>query len=104
MFGLDDLLLSFYSYSFLPFAYLNPSFHSLIIQALEAEVSGRCTHCDVIFAKAQSLIDRGHFASKEIKAKIKQVQANWIRVKELAQNRKERLKDAAQSLQVKKEF
>lgn len=64
-------------------------------------MSGRCTHCDVIFAKGQLLIDREHFASKEVKAKIKQVQANWIRVKELVQNREERLKDAAQSLQVR---
>lgn len=51
-------------------------------------------------AKGQSLIDRGHFASKEIKTKIKQLQTNWIKLWEQSETRKERLKEAAQSLQV----
>ena len=51
-------------------------------------------------AKGQSLIDRGHYASKEIRAKIKQLQNNWMKLRELLITRSERLKDAAQSLQV----
>ena len=52
-------------------------------------------------AKGQSLIDRGHYASKEIRAKIKQLQNNWMKLKELLITRSDRLKDAAQSLQVR---
>ncbi|EDO49576.1 predicted protein [Nematostella vectensis] len=68
-------------------------------EALEAEINGRFSHCEGIIAKGQALIDKGHFGAKEIKAKIKQLQANWIKLKELAGTRRERLKDAAQSLQ-----
>lgn len=63
-------------------------------------MSGRFAHCETVIAKGQSLIDRGHYASKEIRAKIKQLQQNWMKLKELLITRSDRLKDAAQSLQV----
>ena len=63
-------------------------------------MSGRFAHCETVIAKGQSLIDRGHYASKEIRAKIKQLQHNWMKLKELLITRSDRLKDAAQSLQV----
>lgn len=69
-------------------------------QALEAELSGRFAHCETVIANGQSLIDRGHYASKEIRGKIKQLQHNWMKLKELLITRSDRLKDAAQSLQV----
>lgn len=68
---------------------------------MEAELSGRFAHCETVCAKGQSLIDRGHYASKEIRAKIKQLQNNWLKIKELLITRSDRLKDAAQSLQVR---
>ncbi|XP_015749829.1 PREDICTED: spectrin alpha chain, non-erythrocytic 1-like isoform X1 [Acropora digitifera] len=68
-------------------------------KAMEAELSGRFAHCETVCAKGQSLIDRGHYASKEIRAKIKQLQNNWLKIKELLITRSDRLKDAAQSLQ-----
>ncbi|XP_068689103.1 spectrin beta chain-like isoform X1 [Montipora foliosa] len=68
-------------------------------KAMEAELSGRFAHCETVCAKGQSLIDRGHYASKEIRAKIKQLQNNWMKLKELLITRSDRLKDAAQSLQ-----
>ena len=74
--------------------------NAFIRQALEAELSGRFAHCETVCAKGQSLIDRGHYASKEIRAKIKQLQNNWMKLRELLITRSERLKDAAQSLQV----
>ena len=75
--------------------------NAFIHQALEAELTGRFAHCETVCAKGQSLIDRGHYASKEIRAKIKQLQNNWMKLRELLITRSERLKDAAQSLQVR---
>ena len=72
------------------------------LQAREAELSGRSTHCEAVCTKGQLLVDSGHFASKEIKTKIKQLHINWIKLWELSETRKERLKEAAQSLQVLK--
>ena len=68
---------------------------------MEAELSGRFAYCETVCAKGQSLVDRGHYASKEIRAKIKQLQNNWLKIKELLITRSDRLKDAAQSLQVR---
>ena len=46
------------------------------------------------------MVEEGHYASKDIQVKVRSLRNNFNRLHELADIRGERLKDAAQSLQV----
>ena len=70
-------------------------------QAFEAELTARHNRCGVVCEKGLDMVEKGHYANREIKAKIKHIQNSWLNLFELATFRKDRLKDAAQSLQVR---
>ena len=67
---------------------------------LEAAITKRLTSRDAVCSKGQRMVDEGHYASKDVQIKIKLLRNNFNRLNELVEVRRERLKDAAQSLQV----
>ncbi len=57
-------------------------------------------NCIQVLSVGEHLLSTNHRASPEIKSKIKSLTDKWNRLKDLAQKRKTRLEDAAESHQV----
>ena len=70
-------------------------------QDLKATVAKHQTSCDAVVLKGKEMVEQSHYASHDIKVKVKLLQNNFIHLKELVDIRGDRLKDAVQSLQVK---
>ena len=72
-----------------------------ILQDLKAAVTKHEESCNKVCLNGQSMIEQNHYAASDIQMKVKLLQNNFSRVKELVEIRGDRLNDAAQSLQVK---
>lgn len=64
-------------------------------------MQARYHRCEQFCNIGQQLVNNGHFASKDIKNRIKNIQERWQKLRELAAKRKTRLDDAAESHQVR---
>ena len=68
---------------------------------MKATVTKHEESCNKVSLNGQSMIEQNHYAASDIQMKVKLLQNNFSRVKELVEIRGDRLNDAAQSLQVK---
>lgn len=79
---------------------LTKLFHD-ILQDLKATVTKHEESRETVCSNGQGMIKQNHYAASDIQMKVKLLQNNFSRLKELVEIRGDRLKDAAQSLQVK---
>ena len=71
-------------------------------QDLKAAVTKHEKSCDTVCVNGQAMIEQRHYAANDIQVKVKLLQNNFSHLKELVEIRGDRLKDAVQSLQVKR--
>ena len=57
---------------------------------------------ETVCMKGYAMMEQRHFASKDIEVKIELLRRNFVKLKELLQDREDRLRDAEKSLQVNK--
>ncbi|CAN9510001.1 unnamed protein product [Ophioblennius macclurei] len=63
-------------------------------RALEDEMSGRAGHLQNTIAEGETMVQAGHFGSAKIQERIKDVQAQWAALEQLAAAKKRKLEEA----------
>ncbi|XP_075434718.1 spectrin alpha chain, non-erythrocytic 1 isoform X8 [Ascaphus truei] len=68
-------------------------------QALQAEIAGHEPRIKAVSQKGDSMISEGHFASDEVKAKLRELTQKWESLKGKASQRRQDLEDSLQAQQ-----
>jgi spectrin alpha len=68
-------------------------------QAMQAEINNHEPRIDAVSQTAQHMVEEGHFASDEIKARLGQLHDHWNQLKEKSAQRKQDLEDSLQAHQ-----
>merc|ERR1719334_2436341 len=68
-------------------------------QASMAEINNHEPRIDVVSRSAQNMVESGHFASDDIKARLSTLHDHWNQLKEKASQRKQDLEDSLQAHQ-----
>uniref|UniRef100_A0A8C1PPQ0 Spectrin alpha, non-erythrocytic 1 n=1 Tax=Cyprinus carpio TaxID=7962 RepID=A0A8C1PPQ0_CYPCA len=68
-------------------------------QALQAEVSGHEPRIKAVTQKGEAMIEEGHFAGEDVKAKLQQLHNRWDGLKGKAAQRRQDLEDSLQAQQ-----
>jgi spectrin alpha len=68
-------------------------------QAMQSEIHNHEPKCDAVSQTAQTMIDEGHFAADEIKARIGHLKEHWRQIKDKSTQRKQDLDDSIQAHQ-----
>merc|ERR1719412_3462894 len=68
-------------------------------QAMQAEINNHEPRIDAVSQTAQKMVEDGHFASDEIKARLGQLHDHWNQLKEKASQRRQDLEDSLQAHQ-----
>ncbi|XP_056301760.1 spectrin alpha chain, non-erythrocytic 1 isoform X10 [Danio aesculapii] len=68
-------------------------------QALQAEISGHEPRIKAVTQKGEAMIDEGHFAGEDVKAKLQELHNRWDGLKGKAAQRRQDLEDSLQAQQ-----
>ncbi|KAG8447987.1 hypothetical protein GDO86_015185 [Hymenochirus boettgeri] len=68
-------------------------------QALQAEIAGHEPRIKAVTQKGESMISEGHFASDEVKVKLRELNDKWGSLKNKASQRRQDLEDSLQAQQ-----
>uniref|UniRef100_A0A8C6YII4 Spectrin alpha, non-erythrocytic 1 n=1 Tax=Naja naja TaxID=35670 RepID=A0A8C6YII4_NAJNA len=68
-------------------------------QALQAEIAGHEPRIKAVTQKGNSMIDEGHFAAEDVKAKLNDLNQKWETLKGKASQRRQDLEDSLQAQQ-----
>ncbi|ROL47439.1 Spectrin alpha chain, non-erythrocytic 1 [Anabarilius grahami] len=68
-------------------------------QALQAEISGHEPRIKAVSQKGEAMIDEGHFAAEDVKAKLQELHNRWDGLKGKATQRRQDLEDSLQAQQ-----
>uniref|UniRef100_A0A6I8QYW0 Spectrin alpha chain, non-erythrocytic 1 n=1 Tax=Xenopus tropicalis TaxID=8364 RepID=A0A6I8QYW0_XENTR len=68
-------------------------------QALQAEIAGHEPRIKAVTQKGESMISEGHFASDEVKGKLRELNDKWATLKNKASQRRQDLEDSLQAQQ-----
>nr|XP_057921393.1 spectrin beta chain, non-erythrocytic 1-like isoform X1 [Doryrhamphus excisus] len=63
-------------------------------RAMEDEMSGRCGHLQNTIAEGQIMVQEDHFGAAKIQERIRDLQAQWAALEQLAAVRRKKLQDA----------
>ena len=72
-----------------------------ILEVLEEELKGRWNKAEKLVEAGRELMAAGHPQSSEIAAYIDSLQKHWKELRQLAEQRKNRLEEAAEAYQVR---
>ncbi|XP_035236243.1 spectrin alpha chain, non-erythrocytic 1 isoform X2 [Anguilla anguilla] len=68
-------------------------------QALQAEIGGHEPRIKAVTQKGQAMVDEGHFAAEDVKAKLGELNGRWDSLKGKASQRRQDLEDSLQAQQ-----
>nr|XP_015222659.1 PREDICTED: spectrin alpha chain, non-erythrocytic 1 isoform X3 [Lepisosteus oculatus] len=68
-------------------------------QALQAEIAGHEPRIKAVTQKGQTMVEEGHFAGDEVKAKLDELNGRWEALKGKASQRRQDLEDSLQAQQ-----
>ncbi|TRY74259.1 hypothetical protein DNTS_008992 [Danionella cerebrum] len=68
-------------------------------QALQAEISGHEPRIKAVTQKGEAMVDEGHFAGEDVKAKLQELHNRWDGLKGKAAQRRQDLEDSLQAQQ-----
>lgn len=76
-------------------------FFIFVLKALEDELKARWNKAEKLMEAGRELMAAGHPQSSEIAAYIDSLQKHWKELRQLAEQRKNRLEEAAEAYQVR---
>ncbi|XP_059870022.1 spectrin alpha chain, non-erythrocytic 1 isoform X1 [Delphinus delphis] len=68
-------------------------------QALQAEIAGHEPRIKAVTQKGNAMVDEGHFAAEDVKAKLHELNQKWESLKSKASQRRQDLEDSLQAQQ-----
>uniref|UniRef100_A0A3Q3QVI0 Spectrin alpha chain, non-erythrocytic 1 n=1 Tax=Monopterus albus TaxID=43700 RepID=A0A3Q3QVI0_MONAL len=68
-------------------------------QALQAEITGHEPRIKVVTQKGEAMVEEGHFAAEDVKAKLAELHGRWDTLKAKASQRRQDLEDSLQAQQ-----
>ncbi|XP_055009555.1 spectrin alpha chain, non-erythrocytic 1 isoform X1 [Boleophthalmus pectinirostris] len=68
-------------------------------QALQAEITGHEPRIKAVSQKGEAMVEEGHFAGEEVKAKLAELHGRWDTLKAKASQRRQDLEDSLQAQQ-----